>query len=62
MEVHRSDLEKITDVVKIAYQHHLDRDSSNAALHLASMVRPSPLTSELGSALDRLNAILADAS
>jgi hypothetical protein len=59
MDVHRSDLEKIYDIVKIAYEHHLARDEMNAKLHLATAARLSPLTSELGATVDRLKHLLA---
>lgn len=58
MDVQRSDLEKVLDVVAKARLHHALRDRSNAALHLAETVRYSPLTSELSAAEDRLRGIL----
>ena len=54
-----SDLLKVLDAVRVAAKHHLARDSSNASLHLAAEVRHSPLTSELISAQQRLEDILA---
>jgi len=56
--VHRSDLEKIHDVLVMAARHHEARDNSNAALHLAPTARLSPLTSELLAARDRVAALL----
>lgn len=53
-----SDLQKIFDVVEVAYRHHAQRDASNAALHLAKETRLSPLTSELSAALDRLKSLI----
>jgi len=53
-----SDLQKVLDVVKQAHEHHRERDASNARLHLAREVRYSPLTSELGAAVDRLQNLL----
>ena len=58
MEVHRSDLEKIRDVLAAATRHHVSRDESNAALHLAAQARYSPLTSELEAAYERVEALL----
>lgn len=58
MEIHKSDLEKIFDVVEAAYRFHSYRDSMNGVLHLAQQTRLSPLTSELSSALDRLKAMI----
>ena len=62
MEVQRSDLEKVLDAVSAAVAHHVPRDDSNAALHLASSTRYSPLTSELMSAKQRLTDLLAEDS
>lgn len=59
--VHISDLQKIQDVLEYAHDHHLSRDRSNAALHLAGTVRLSPLTSELESAVDRVTMLIATA-
>jgi hypothetical protein len=56
----RSDLEKIFDVLEAAYRHHSTRDASNAALHLARDTRLSPLTSELGAALDRCKKMIEE--
>lgn len=61
MEVHESDLTKIHDVLAVATRHHIARDEMNAALHLAPTARYSPLTSELASATERLEAILEEA-
>lgn len=58
MEVDKSDLNKLFDVLEAAYQFHNYRDCMNGCVHLAKAVRQSPLTSELGSALDRLKAII----
>jgi len=60
--VHRSDLEKIRDVLAAATRHHVNRDESNAALHLAARARYSPLTSELEAAHERVEALLAPTS
>lgn len=58
MEVDRSDLQKIHDVLAAARDHHVHRDESNARLHLAASARFSPLTSSLDAACDRLDGIL----
>ncbi len=55
--IHSSDIEKILDAVAQAYRFHTFRDEMNAALHLASSTRYSPLTSELDSARERLMGI-----
>ena len=55
-----SDLEKLHDILVKACQHHIARDEMNAMLHLADNVRFSPLTSELISARDRVDAILRE--
>ena len=59
MEVHRSDLEKVLDALRNAAEHHIYRDRMNGSLHLAKEVRFSPLTSELVSARERVEALLA---
>jgi len=51
--VHVSDLEKIADVLTVALRHHRARDEMNAALHLQTTARYSPLTSEIEAALER---------
>lgn len=56
--VDKSDLGKVFDVVERAYEHHRHRDISNGALHLAKETRLSPLTSELGAAVDRLKGMI----
>ncbi len=58
VEVDRSDLEKIADVLAAAVKHHRLKDEANAAAHLNPIVRFSPLTSELMAADARLGAIL----
>lgn len=52
--IHSSDIDKILDAVAQACQFHTYRDEMNAALHLASSTRYSPLTSELENARLRL--------
>lgn len=58
IEVERSDLEKIYDVLEVAAKHHIARDEMNGHLHLAKNVIQSPLTSELFSSQRRLLTIL----
>ena len=58
MEVPGSDLQKILDILKVAVKQHKARDEMNALLHLASVIRYSPLTSELEAAQQRLEAML----
>lgn len=58
IEVHRSDLLKILDVLNTARRHHELRDEMNAALHLATHARWSPLTSELAANADRVRFLL----
>lgn len=59
IEVQRSDLEKVLDVLRKAEQHHVSRDESNAALHLAPATRLSPLTSSLQAERERVEKLLA---
>ena len=58
MEIHESDAKKILDALTVAAEHHVYRDRMNGSLHLAKEVRFSPLTSELISARERLEALL----
>ena len=60
IKVHRSDLEKILDVLTVAARHHEARDESNALLHLSTSTRFSPLTSELMAERDRVAALLKE--
>lgn len=62
VEIELSDLQKIRDALHKAHEHHDFRDRMNAALHLASEVRFSPLTSVLASALDRVVGIEQEAT
>ena len=55
--VQAADLEKILDVVKVARNHHQYKDRMNATTHMTPM-RPSPLTSNLGLAVERLEALI----
>ena len=58
MEVDKSDLEKVYDILLANYEFHVARDTMNSKLHLAKQVRYSPLTSETDTAVHRLNALL----
>lgn len=58
MEIDKSDLLKILDVLKSNEEFHTSRDRMNGALHLAREVRYSPLTSETIAARERLEKIL----
>lgn len=55
--VHKSDLEKISDALEHAVEHHEAKDEMNAALHL-SEPRYSPLTTLLRNAYSRTRDIL----
>jgi len=58
MEVDKSDLLKILDVLKTNEEFHRNRDKMNSALHLAKEIRFSPLTSETISARERIEILL----
>jgi len=58
IEVDRSDLLKILDVLKNNENFHYNRDKMNGAVHLAREVCYSPLTTETISARERLEIIL----
>ena len=58
MEVDKSDLLKILDVLKGNEEFHVARDEMNGAVHLAREVRFSPLTSVTIAARERLEKIL----
>ena len=60
MNIHRSDVEKVLDVVMHAAEYHVYRDRMNGSLHLAKEVRFSPLTSELIAARERLEKLLVE--
>lgn len=61
IEVDSSDLFKIHDALAHAVRHHEARDEMNAALHLATNTRASPLTSEIAAAEERLRQIIEEA-
>lgn len=58
IEIDKSDLEKILDVLKSNEDFHVCRDEMNGVLHLAKQVRYSPLTSETIAARERLEKLL----
>ena len=58
IEVDRSDLEKVLDIVRHARDCHLAQDVMNSHIHLAEHPRNSPLSSELMSAAERLGNML----
>ena len=60
MEVDKSDLWKILDVLKGNEEFHRARDAMNSALHLARAVRFSPLTTETIAARERLQKIIEE--
>jgi len=60
MDVNRSDLEKIWDVLKRNADFHIYRDKMNAELHLAGQARFSPLTSETINAKERIENLLKE--
>ncbi|MCL4866986.1 MAG: hypothetical protein KJZ47_13910 [Gemmatimonadales bacterium] len=60
MQVHTSDAQKILDALDRAAAFFSHRDEMNAAVHLATQVRYSPLTSEVEAARDRLRALLLE--
>lgn len=58
-QVDVSDLQKLHDALGKAVEFHTHRDRMNAALHLASETRFSPLTSSLIAEYERLSMILS---
>lgn len=61
MDIDKSDLLKVLDVLRANEQFHRARDEMNGALHLAREIRFSPLTSETISARERIEARLETA-
>jgi len=57
----QEDLEKIRDVLRLAFEHHQARDTMNAIVHVET-VRWSPLTLQLASAGERLDQLLEDST
>jgi len=62
MEIDRSDLLKVLDVLRANEVFHRNRDKMNSAIHLAKEIRFSPITSETISARERVDNILGDTS
>jgi len=58
MEIDKSDLLKILDVLKANEEFHRHRDKMNSAIHLAKEIRFSPITSETISAVERIEKLM----
>ena len=58
MEVDKTDLEKILDILQLNCEFHIARDEMNSKVHRAPTVRYSPITTETQAAMERLTAIL----
>ena len=58
IQVDKSDLRKIRDVMVQAHAFMLRRDQMNAYVHMARECRQSPLTSQMGAEVERLDAML----
>jgi len=56
----RRELEKITDALDAAHRHFQAQAEADAALHLASVVRPNPLASLVSVARDSAHILLAE--
>jgi hypothetical protein len=54
----KRELGKVFDALEAAHRFHVNRDTMNAAGHLAAQVRYSPLTSELEASLETLKRLL----
>ena len=62
IEVERRDMEKLSDALAAVLRHHRPRDEMNAALHLAGVVRYSPLTVEVEAVAELVQRYLSEAS
>jgi hypothetical protein len=62
MNIDKSDLLKVLDVLKGNELFHKSRDIMNGALHLAKEVRYSPLTTETINAVERLENLIKEAT
>jgi len=60
MQIDKSDVQKILDVLIMNEEFHIHRDKMNGAIHLAKEVRYSPITSETISAKERLEKLIAE--
>lgn len=58
----RRQLEKIADVVSLANVHFRAESEMNAALHMASEIRPAPLATAIAGASDDLTRLIAELS
>jgi len=62
MEIDKSDLLKVLDILKANEKFHRNRDLMNGSIHLAKEVRFSPITSETISAVERMEQLLKQTS
>ena len=62
MEIDKSDLLKVLDILKANEEFHRNRDLMNGSIHLAKEVRFSPITSETISAVERMEQLLKQTS
>ena len=62
MEIDKSDLLKVLDILKANEEFHRNRDLMNGSIHLAKEVRFSPITSETISAVERIEQLLEHTS
>lgn len=56
----RRELQKVSDGVDAAVRHFSAQAEADAALHMASIVRPNPLTVVVEAAADDLHRIIAE--
>jgi hypothetical protein len=54
----KREVQKISDALVQAHRFFLNRDTMNAAVHLAENVRYSPLTSEIEAAAEAASRLL----
>lgn len=54
------ELEKAADALVAADRHFMHEAEMNAALHLASTVRPAPLASAISAALDSVRYVIRE--
>jgi len=52
------ELEKVADVLEVASRHFNHEAEMNAALHMATTVRPAPLGQEVSNTLFTLDGVL----
>ena len=56
----RRELEKVSDAVDAAVKHFRAQAEADAALHMAAVVRPNPLTIVVETAADDLHRLIAE--